>query len=332
MTASRTVDAAVRRQVTVLGAGAIGGWVAAGFCRAGHEVSNLARGMSLAALRENGLVLLDGERRETFAVRANDDPRALPPADLLVLGLKAHDLPANASLIAALIGPDTIILPAVNGIPWWFFDDFGGPANGLPLESIDPGGTLKSLMPAHRVIGAVVHAASRVESPGCVRVLKADRLLLGDPAGDGKSAAIAQTLCDAGLPAHRVGDIRGEVWGKLWGNFNMNPLSALARADAAQLIDDPGTFGLIRGMMAEMASMGGLIGLAELGDADARIAVTRRLGAFRTSMLQDLEAGRSLEIGPIIGGLVELSKHLGYPAPLLTGVHALLRLLDANRR
>ncbi|WP_284178055.1 2-dehydropantoate 2-reductase [Rhabdaerophilum sp. SD176] len=317
--------------MTVLGAGAIGGWIAAGFCRAGHDVSILARGGSLAALREIGLVLMDGDRREAFGIRASDDPRALPAAELLVLGLKAHDLPANAPLIAALLGPETIVLPVINGIPWWFLDHFGGPANGLTLQSVDPDGTLKGLMPAHRVIGAVVHAASRVESPGCIRILKADRLLLGDPAGEGKSTAIAQTLVAGGLPAQRVADIRGEVWSKLWGNSNMNPLSALTKADAAQLIDDPGTLALIRGMMAEMAGMCGLIGLPELGDAEARIGVTRKLGAFRTSMLQDLEAGRSLEIGPIIGGLVELSQHLGYPAPLLTGIHALLRLLEVNR-
>lgn len=276
--------------------------------------------------------MLDGERHEAFSVTASDDPRALPPADLLVLGLKAHDLPANASLIAAMLGAETIVLPAINGIPWWFFDGFGGQANGLALPSIDPDGTLKGLMPAHRVIGAVVHAASRVERPGCIRILKADRLLLGDPAGNGSGAMIAQTLGEGGLPAQWVADIRGEVWSKLWGNSNMNPLSALTRANAAQLIDDAGTVELIRGMMGEMAGMSSLIGVAHPGDANARIGVTRKLGAFRTSMLQDLEAGRSLEIGPIIGALVELAAHLGHPAPLLTGVHAMLRMLDANRR
>ncbi|CAN1498456.1 ApbA Ketopantoate reductase [Rhabdaerophilaceae bacterium] len=321
-----------RRRVTVLGAGAIGGWIAAGFCRAGHDVSILARGASLAALQQHGLVLLDGERRETFAVKANDNPQDLPPAELLVLGLKAHDLPANTALIASLLGPDTIALPAINGIPWWFFDGFDGPAKGLSLQSVDPDGALQRIMPAHRTIGTVVHAASRVESPGCIRILKADRVLLGNPAGEGTSAAIAQTLGDGGLPAHWVADIRAEVWSKLWGNSNMNPLSALTRANAAQLIDDPGTLELIRGMMAEMAEIGRLIGLGDLGEAEERIAVTRKLGAFRTSMLQDLEAGRSLEIGPIIGGLVELSKHLGYPAPLLAGTHALLQLLEINRQ
>lgn len=332
MRSSQSAPDLACRRVTVLGAGAIGGWLAAGFCRAGHDVSILARGGSLAAFREHGLVLLDGERRDAFAIRASDDPHALPPADLLVLGLKAHDLPANAALIARLLGPETIVLPAINGIPWWFFDDFGGPAKGVTLQSVDPDSMLRRLVPAKRVIGAVVHAASRVESPGCIRIIKADRLLVGDPAGGNQSAAIARSLVEGGLPAQRVADIRGEVWSKLWGNSNMNPLSALARADAAQLIDNPGTLALIRGMMGEMAGLGGLIGLPELGDLEARIAVTRRLGAFRTSMLQDLEAGRSLEIGPIIGGLVELSQHLGFPAPLLTGIHALLRLLEVNRR
>lgn len=332
MTSSRVSKDIARRRVTILGAGAIGGWIAAGFCRAGQDVSILARGASLAALKRDGLVLLDGERRELHPVKASDDPHALPPADILVLGLKAHDLPANTALIAALLGPETLVLPAINGIPWWFFENFGGPATGLTLQSVDPDGKLKTLMPARRVMGAVVHAASRVESPGCIRILKADRLLLGDANGDRRSVTIVETLARGGLPAQQVSDIRFEVWSKLWGNSNMNPLSALTRADAAQLIDDPGTRDLIRGMMMEMAGIGGLIGVDDLGDADTRIEVTRRLGAFRTSMLQDLEAGRSLEIGPVIGGLVELARHLMYPAPLLAGMHALLRLLGVNRR
>ena len=192
MKSSLATPKSAGRHITVLGAGAIGGWIAAGFCRAGHDVSILARGSSLAALRKEGLVLLDGERREAFAVNASDDPHALPAADLLVLGLKAHDLPANVALISALMGAGTVILPVINGIPWWFFDNFGGPANGLILPSVDPEGRLGALMPARRVIGAVVHAASRVESPGCIRIMKADRLLLGDPTGEGESADVAQ--------------------------------------------------------------------------------------------------------------------------------------------
>ncbi len=332
MTSSQAATGFAPRRVTVLGAGAIGGWMAAGFCRAGHDVSILARGESLAALQQNGLVLLEGERRETHRITASHDPRALPRADILLLGLKAHDLPANTALIEALLGQETLVLPAINGIPWWFFEGFGGPASGLTLQSVDPGGKLGALMPANRVVGAVVHAASRVEGPGCIRILKADRLLLGDPAGGNGSTAIVESLSRGGLPAGQVSDIRLEVWSKLWGNSNMNPLSALARADAAQLIDDPGTRDLIRGMMMEMAGLGRLIGLPDPGDIDGRIAVTRRLGAFRTSMLQDLLAGRSLEIGPVIGGLVELAQHLQYPAPLLAGTHALLRLLDINRQ
>lgn len=327
MTTTGTARAGILRHVTILGAGAIGGWIAAGFCRAGQDVSILARGRSLAALRQDGLVLLNGERREAFAVSASDDPGTLPPAELLVLGLKAHDLPANAALIAALIGPDTTILPAINGIPWWFFDGFGGPANGLRLESIDPGGTLKALMPAHRVIGAVVHAASRVESPGCIRILKADRLLLGDPAGAGKSAAIAQLLADTGLPAQPVADIQGEVWAKLWGNSNMNPLSALCRADMQAMLEDPGVAGLVVAMMREMAAVGDAIGLPLAQSIEERLVVTRRLGAFRTSMLQDLEAGRRLELGPILGALVELAAHCRVEAPTLLGIHGMVRLL-----
>jgi 2-dehydropantoate 2-reductase len=317
-------------RAVVLGAGAIGGWLAAGLARAGHEVGVLARGASLAALREDGLVLHEGDRRESFRIAATDDPAALSGPDALVLGLKAQDLPGALPLIRALLGPETRVLPAVNGLPWWFLEGFGGPAEGLALRSVDPGGALAAALPARRVVGAVVHAASRVEAPGRIRLVKADRLLLGDPAGTGDAAALADVFRAGGVPAEAVPDIRAEVWSKLWGNSGMNPLSALARADLSQLLDDDGARGLVLAMMREMAELGERIGLSGLGEPEARIAVARRLGAFRTSMLQDLEAGRALELGPILGALVELAGHLGQPVPALAGVHGLTRLLAAN--
>jgi 2-dehydropantoate 2-reductase len=318
-------------RTVVLGAGAIGGWLAAGLARAGHEVGVLARGESLTALREHGLVLCEGDRCETFRVAAADDPAALSGPDVLVLGLKAQDLPGALPLARALLGPGTRILPAVNGLPWWFLEGFGGPADGLVLHSVDPGGALAASLPARRVVGAVVHAASRVEAPGRIRLVKADRLLLGDPTGKGGTAAmLADAFRAGGIPAEVVADIRSEVWSKLWGNSSMNPLSALARADASQLLDDDGVRGLVLAMMREMATIGERIGLSGLGDPEARIAVTRRLGAFRTSMLQDLEVGRALELGPLLGALVELAGHLGQPAPTLAGVHGLTRLLATN--
>lgn len=319
-------------RVTVLGAGAVGGWLAAGLARAGHEVGILARGASLAALQAQGLVFLEGERREIFRLPVTNDPAVLRGADLLLLGLKSHDLPHALPLIEALLGERTLILPAQNGIPWWFLQGFGGPAEGLTLESVDSGGALARTLPADRVIGCVAHVASRADAPGQIRLVKADRLLLGDPGGalGSRIAALVETFHSGGVPAEAVPDIRAEIWLKLWGNSNMNPLSALCRADAAQMLDDAGIRGLVVAMMREMAEIGARIGLPITQDPEQRIAVTRRLGAFRTSMLQDLEAGRTLEIGPLLGGLVELADHLDLDAPQLRGVHGLVRLLARN--
>lgn len=317
-------------RVVVLGAGAIGGWLGAGLARAGNEVGVLARGATLAALRRDGLVLSEGARSETIPVRATDDPAALAGPDLLVLGLKGQDLPGALPLIGALLGPGTQVLPAVNGLPWWFLQGFGGPAEGMVLETVDPGGALAEALPAPRLIGAVIHAGSRVEAPGHIRVMKADRVLLGSPDGSGDVTTVADAFRAGGIPAEAVADIRGEVWNKLWGNSNMNTLGALGRADVLQLLDDDGARGLVLAMMREMAGLGERIGLTGLGSPEERIAVTRRLGAFKTSMVQDLEAGRTLELGPILGALVELGARLGRPVPTLAGVYGLLRLLALN--
>lgn len=319
-------------RIVVFGAGAIGGWLAAGLAKGGQEVALLARGATLAALRQDGLTLLDGDRAERFRLHASDDAAKLAGPDILLVAVKAHLLPELLPVIKTMAHARTIVLPAVNGIPWWFFQQFGGPAEGLTLESVDPGGALAKALSVDRVIGCVVHGASRVEAPGRIRLVKADRLLLG-------ATSVAEPpqltmLCDAfragGVPAQHTSDIRGEVWAKLWGNSNMNPLSALARADAAQLLDDAGVRGLVLAMMREMAAIGERIGLPLTTDPEERVAVTRRLGAFRTSMLQDLEAGRSLELEPILGVLVELAAQLRLEAPTLTGVHGLTSLLARN--
>ena len=266
-------------------------------------VGVLARGVSLAALRANGLVFLHGDRRESFAVQAADDPAALAGADLLLLGLKSHDLPGALPLVERLIGPRTLVVPAQNGIPCWFFQGFGGPAEGVTLDSVDPGGALARAIPVERVLGGVAHVGASVEAPGVVRLMKQDRMLFGDPSGRhaGPLAALVRALRAGGIPAEAVADIRLEVWLKLWGTSNMNPLSALCRADMQAMLEDAGVRGLIEAMMAEMAAIGDRIGLPTGQDIAARLVVTRRLGAFRTSMLQDLEAGRPLELGPLLG-------------------------------
>lgn len=320
-------------KVAVIGAGAIGGWLAAGFVRSGAEVRVLARGATLEALQRSGLIVAEGAQRESLAIHATSSPEALRDADVLVLGVKAHDLPGLAPVIAAVLGPDTTVVPAINGLPWWFFEGFGGPARGFRLDSVDPGGVLAALMPSERIVGTVVHAASRVERPGEIHVVKADKVWLGDVGGSGGLAApVCAALARGGLPAAQTDDIHREVWSKLWGNSNMNPLTALARADASQLLDEPGARALAIAMMREMAALGECIGLTGFEDPEGRIALTRRLGAFRTSMLQDIEAGRAIELAPILGALVELSARLGAKTPIMDGVHALARLLDANLR
>lgn len=319
-------------RVVVLGVGAIGGWLAAGLARGGAEVAILARGATLAALRAEGLTLLHGDAAETFPLRATDDPAALAAPDILLIGLKGQDIPALLPAIRALLGPRTLVVPALNGIPWWFTQGLGGPADGAVLDSVDPGGAVGRAVPVSRVIGCVVHAASLVAAPGRIRLVKADRLPLGDPSG-ANAARLAELVAAfraGGVPAEAAADIRFEVWSKLWGNATMNPLSALCRADMAQMLDDPATRGLVVTMMEEMAALGARLGLPPLGAPEARMAVARRLGAFRTSMLQDLEAGRALELGPILGGLVELAERAGIAVPTLSGINGLTRLLARN--
>ena len=315
----------------VIGAGAIGGWLTCGFVAAGATATVLARGATLQALQRNGLTLDDGETVRTHPVTATDDPADLREADVLLLGLKAHDLPGLASLIGAALGPRTTVVAAINGLPWWYFEAFGGPARGLHLDAVDPGGTLARLMPADRVVGAVVHAGSRVDAPGRIRLVAANRVLLGDAGQGGHAAAIARHLAAGGIPASASDQIHHDVWSKLWGNSNMNPLSALSRADLSTMLDDDGVRGLAVAMMEEMSDVGTRIGLTGFDDIPARIAMTRKLGAFRTSMLQDLDAGRALELDPILGALVELARRLKVRTPVMDGVFGLTRLLDRSR-
>jgi 2-dehydropantoate 2-reductase len=317
-------------KVAVIGAGAIGGWLTAGFVKGGAEATVLARGATLGVLRQGSLILETASGTERIPVTATDDPADLMHADVLLLGVKAHDLPALAPVIARIMTPEMRVMPAVNGLPFWFFAGFGGPAEGMTLEAVDPGGVLAGLMPVETVVANVVHAASRVPAPGHIQLVKADKVWLGGAAPG--IDEIARCLVAGGVPAQVTADIHREVWAKLWGNSNMNPISALARADCVAILDDAGTRSVITAMMQEMAQLGELVGLSGFNDIEGRLAVTRRLGAFRTSMLQDVEAARAIELGPILGGLVELGERLGHPMPIMSGIHGLARLLDRNLR
>lgn len=319
-------------KIAVIGAGAIGGWLTAGLIEAGCAPIVLARGASLDALRRDGLTLDDGTRAKTYPVHATDDPGDLVGADLLLLGLKAHDLSGARSLIAPALGPNTIVVPAINGLPWWFFDGFGGPAEGLRLQNVDPGGLLSDLIPPNQIVGSVIHAASYVAAPGRIRLVRGDQVYLGDVAQGQHAKQVADLMAAGGLPAIVSDTIRWNVWNKLWSNANLNPLSALTRGDIQQMAHDPYVMDFIVQMMREQSDLAALIGLEGFDDMSERIALVRDFGPFKTSTLQDIEAGRPIEIDPILGGLVELAAHLGHPTPALDAVYGMTRMLDRNLR
>ncbi|MET1536798.1 2-dehydropantoate 2-reductase [Burkholderia sola] len=320
-------------RTAVVGVGAIGGLLAAALSRAGMTVSAYARGATLDALSTHGVRVIDEAGAiSSVPVRASDDAAALGVQDYVVIALKAQALPALAARIAPLVGPDTVIVAAMNGLPWWFTYGLEGAIDGVPLDAVDPAGAVSAALPPAQAIGCVVHLSSSTDAPGVVRRGRGNRLIVGtpDPRLDMPTARFADALSAGGFDVESTRAIRTEIWTKLWGNMNMNPLSALTGSTAEQLLDDPFTQDLALRMMEEAAAIGARLGLSTGMSGPERIAVTRKLGAFKTSMLQDFEAGRSLEIGPILGVFPELGRKLGVPTPYCDAVLGLLRQRTAN--
>ena len=315
----------------IVGVGAIGGWLASLLDAAGWDVRLLARGAALQAIRADGLRVAEPGGERVVRTPTSDDPAELGAVDYLILAVKGHDLPDLLPRLAPLVGPETAVVTAMNGLQWWFTDGLAGPLDGAVLPAVDPEGALRRAYRAKRVIGSVVHASAVAEAPGRVRLIAADKLILGEVTG--RSSERVERLAHAlraGVAVEVSPDIRLDVWRKLWGNMSMNPLSALARASTGRLLDDPETRALAGGMMREMAELGVPLGL-DLGmTAEARMAVTRRLGDFKTSMQRDMEAGRRLELSNLLTVLVEMADRLGQPAPLMRAVHGLARQLDAS--
>ncbi|MEK6356830.1 MAG: 2-dehydropantoate 2-reductase [Burkholderia cenocepacia] len=317
----------------VVGVGAIGGLLAAALSRAGMTVSAYARGTTLDALNTHGVRVIDeAGATSSVPVRASDDAAALGVQDYVVIALKAQVLPALAARIAPLVGPDTVIVAAMNGLPWWFTHGLERAIDGVPLDAVDPAGAVSAALPPAQAIGCVVHLSSSTDAPGVVRRGRGNRLIVGtpDPRLDVATARFAAALAAGGFDVESTPAIRAEIWTKLWGNMNMNPLSALTGSTAEQLLDDPFTQDLALRMMEEAAAIGAKLGLSTGMSGPERIAVTRKLGAFKTSMLQDFEAGRSLEIGPILGVFPELGRKLGVPTPYCDAVLGLLRQRATN--
>ncbi|HEX8569159.1 MAG TPA: 2-dehydropantoate 2-reductase [Caulobacteraceae bacterium] len=316
----------------IVGVGAVGGWLASLLHEAGWDVRLLARGATLAAVREHGLKVEAAGATRALRLAASDDPGEIGPVDYAILTVKGQDLPALGPRLTPLLSGGGALVTAMNGLQWWFTEGLPGPLEGEVLEAVDPGGVLRGLYPAQRVIGAVVHASATSPEPGRVRLVGADRLTFGEPDGRGSERAerLTEACASSGLNAAVSENIRLEIWRKLWGNMSMNPLGALTRATTGRLLDDPETRALVGAMMGEMARLGDRLGLPLGMTPEERMAVTRKLGDFRTSMQQDAEAGRRLELNGLLTVLVEMADRLGEPAPFLHAVHGLARQLDLS--
>ncbi len=315
-------------KVCIYGVGAIGGFIGTRLALAGEcQVSALARGQTLAALRQHGLRLRQGGNLLAAPVQASDDPVALGVQDLIVIAVKGPAMGAVAECIAPLIGPQTLILPAMNGVPWWFAA--GAPALGTaPLQSIDPGGRIAAAIPAGQVIGCVVHASTWTSAPGLVEHKMGQGLIIGEPLG-GVSArvqALAGLLQRAGYDTTASADVRRDIWYKLWGNMTMNPLTAITGATVDRVLDDPLTRGFCTAAMAEAAAVGARIGCAIEQTPEDRHQITRKLGAFKTSMLQDVEAGRPIELDALVTVVQEIAQRVQVATPTINALLGLARL------
>ena len=316
-------------KICIYGAGAIGGWIGAAFAQAGEQLNVVARGATLAALQRDGLTVIRGEQRLQVPVHAVEDPAALGVQDLVVIAVKAPALAGVASRIAPLIGPDTTVLTAMNGVPWWFLDGgFGGALAGMRLQAIDPAGEIAAAIPARHVIGGVVHASCSLDAPGVVRHHFGNGLILGEPSGDASARVQALTalLVQGGLEARVSPQIQKDVWYKLWGNMTVNPISALTGATTDRILADDDVRGFISAVMLEAKEIGARLGIPIAEMPEDRHAVTRKLGAFKTSMLQDVEASRPVELDALVTVVRELGRASNVATPFTDALLGLARL------
>lgn len=315
-------------RVAIVGAGAIGGWLGAHLSKAGCTVSAFARGETLAALRTNGLRLHEGGELRQVPVIASNDAAELGAQDLVVIAVKAPSLAGVASQIGSLIGPHTVVLTAMNGVPWWFFEGFGGALAGTPLQAVDAGGRIAQAIPGRHVIGGVVHASCSVDAPGMVRHHFGNGLILGEPSGQPteRLTALVALLQRSGIAATASQQIQKDVWYKLWGNMTVNPVSALTGTTTDRILGDPLVRDFISAVMLEAKAIGERIGIPIDQQPEDRHAVTRKLGAFKTSMLQDVEARRPVELDALVAAVRELGQLTGVPTPFTDALLGLSRL------
>ena len=318
------------QKICIVGAGAIGGWIAARLAAAGQPVNVVARGATLQALRAHGLRLredADG-REQTFAVQATDQPAELGAQDLVIVAVKAPAMREVARAIGPLLGPGTAVLTAMNGVPWWFLQGLRGPVEGRALESVDPGGAIGRAIAASRVLGCVVHASCSLDAPGVVRHRMNNVLIVGEPGG-GESArarALAALLRGAGFEVTLSARIQHEIWYKLWGNMTVNPVCAMTGASADRVLDDELARNFMSAVMLEAREVGARFGVPLTQQPEDRHAITRQLGALKPSMLQDVQAGRPVELDALVTAVRELGQLTQTPTPFTDALLGLARV------
>jgi 2-dehydropantoate 2-reductase len=315
-------------KICIYGAGAVGGVMAGWLSQAGHEVSVVARGANLTAIRAKGLRVRSQGAEKAYAVRGESDPARLGAQDYVVVSVKAQSLPEVARGIGPLLGPETSIVTAMNGVPWWFFDRLKFGDGKLRLESLDPAGALSRAMATDRIVGCVVHLAASTPEPGLVSHNMGNRLILGEPGGRNtvRTQRLAAALTRAGFECVESPFIEKDFWVKLLGNVSFNPVSALTLASAERLIADAEVKAYMVSIMREVLAIGRAVGVDADIDPEERIAMARHLGRFKTSMLQDMEAGKPLEIDGLLTGTLEVARKAGVPAPFTQSLSGLARL------
>jgi len=324
----------VTSTVCIVGAGAVGGLIGARLAEAGADVSVVARGRTADALRARGLRLLSKAGETSHPVRVIDDATRETKPDHLIVAVKEPAIASVTPIVAALAGPATTVVTAMNGVPWWFFHGLAGAYEGMALRSVDPEGAIAAAIPPTAIVGAVVHLSCSAPEPGAVRPGMGNRLIVGEPTGEATTRleSLARLLRAARFDVDVSPRIQADVWYKLWGNMTMNPISAFTGATADRVLDDPLVNRFCLDVMAEAAAIGAAIGCPIAQSGEDRIAVTRQLGAFKTSMLQDVEAGKPVEIDALLSTVREIGERVGVLTPRLDTLLGLARLHARTHR
>ena len=321
----------VQMKIAVVGLGAMGGYMAAGMLAAGLSPVALVTRRHLQPLSLHGLRLASGGRQTAHPITASDDPRVLGRQDLILLAVKATSLPSIAPTLSPMVGPDTLIVAAMNGVPWWFFHGLDATQAKAPIEAVDAGGAISAALPPRQCIGCVLHLAASMPEPGLIAHAFGNRFLLGDPmargsGGAGRAAAIVELMCRAGMDAVVSEDIHAEVWYKLWGNMTMNPVSALTGATMDLILRDDDVRNFMSRAMIEAGEVSRKVGIALPVTPESRHKLAAQLGAFKTSMLQDVEASRPIELDALVGTVIEIAGRLGVEVPNIRALMGLTRL------